>query len=71
MVADHYKDKVRACFIGKNAGGTLGAPLECKRGVWELTGYTDERKGVLPNDDLDLQLVWLNACEAHGVNVNA
>ena len=38
MVADHYKDKGRACFIGKNAGGTLGAPLECKRGVWEMTG---------------------------------
>lgn len=27
--------------------------------------------GVLPNDDLDLQLVWLNAAEEYGKNVNA
>ncbi len=71
MGIDQYRDKVRACFIGKNAGGTLGAPLECKRGVWELNGYINKSSGVLPNDDLDLQLVWLNACEAHGRNVNA
>ncbi len=28
-----YADKVRACFIGKNIGGTLGAPFEGKRGT--------------------------------------
>lgn len=66
-----YKDKVKACFIGKNIGGTLGAPLECKRGVWDLDYYINEIDRVLPNDDLDLQLVWLNACEAHGRKVCA
>lgn len=67
-----YKDKVRACWLGKNIGGTLGAPFECIRGVYDLEYYThDLSKGVLPNDDLDLQLAWLHAAEAYGKNVNA
>jgi len=67
-----YKDKVRACWLGKNIGGTLGAPFECIRGVYDITYYThDLSQGVLPNDDLDLQLCWLNAAEKYGREVNA
>lgn len=67
-----YADKVNACWLGKNIGGTLGAPFECIRGVYDIDYYThDISKGVLPNDDLDLQLVWLNAAEKYGRNVNA
>lgn len=67
-----YLDKVRACFLGKNVGGTLGTPFEGKRGVFDVTFYThDTSKGVLPNDDLDLQLVWLLAAEKYGPAVNA
>ena len=67
-----YIDKVHACWDGKNVGGTLGAPFECLRGVFELDGYTIKLDGEpLPNDDLDLQLVWLNAAEAHGSAVNS
>lgn len=67
-----YRDKVRACWLGKNIGGTLGAPFEGFRGVYELEYYThDLSRGVLPNDDLDLQLLWLNAAENYGRNVNA
>ncbi len=45
-----YSDKVRACFIGKNIGGTLGAPFEGKRGVFDVTYYThDLSYGVLPS----------------------
>ena len=59
-----YRDKVKACFLGKNIGGTLGAPFECIRGVYDIDYYThDLSLGVLPNDDLDLQLVWLNAAK--------
>ncbi|MBQ7916420.1 MAG: ADP-ribosylglycohydrolase family protein, partial [Firmicutes bacterium] len=72
LTFQEYKDKVRACWLGKNVGGTLGAPFECIRGVYDLDYYThDITKGVLPNDDLDLQLVWLNAAEKYGKNVNA
>jgi len=62
-----YKDKVRGCWLGKSIGGTLGAPFEALRGVLELDFYTqDLSKGTPPNDDLDLQLIWLNAAERHG-----
>ncbi len=72
LTFQEYKDKVRACWLGKNIGGTLGAPFECFRGVYDLTYYThDLSKGVLPNDDLDLQLAWLHAAEVYGKGVNA
>jgi ADP-ribosylglycohydrolase len=58
--------------MGKCIGGTLGAPFECKRGVFDVDFYTqDLTKGPIPNDDLDLQLVWLNAVEKYGRNLNA
>lgn len=67
-----YVNKVRACWLGKNIGGTLGAPLECRRGLFEVDYYLhDISQGVLPNDDLDLQIVWLNAAEKFGCNVNS
>lgn len=67
-----YRDKVTACWLGKNIGGTLGAPFEGFRGVYDISFYThDLNKGVLPNDDVDLQLIWLNAAERYGRNVNA
>lgn len=67
-----YLDKMRACWLGKNIGGTLGAPFEGRRGTVDLEYYThDLSLGVLPNDDLDLQLVFLIACEAYGKNVNS
>ncbi len=62
-----YTDKVKACFLGKNIGGTLGAPFEGVRGFVPVEYYThDLSKGVLPNDDLDLQLVWLGAAQLYG-----
>ena len=67
-----YQDKVEACFLGKNIGGTLGAPFECYRGVFDISYYTQDLKGKpAPNDDLDLQLVWLNAVERYSNRVNA
>jgi len=67
-----YCEKIRGCFLGKNIGGTLGAPFEGKRGVLDIDYYThDLSMGVLPNDDLDLQLVWLIAAERFGKSVNS
>ena len=62
-----FRDKVKACWLGKNAGGTLGAPFECRRGVFDVSFYTQDLQGEpLPNDDLDLQIIWLNAVEKYG-----
>lgn len=61
-----YKDKVYACWMGKNIGGTIGGPYEGKREVLDVKGFATKAKEPLPNDDLDLQLVWLQAVEFEG-----
>jgi len=67
-----YRDKVLGCWTGKNIGGVLGAPFEAKRQVNNVDFYTqDLSNGPPPNDDLDLQIVWLAAVERYGRNVNA
>jgi len=67
-----YKDKVMGCWAGKNIGGVLGFPYECLRQWNEIDFYTqDLSAGPPPNDDLDLQIVWLAAVERFGRFVNA
>lgn len=68
------KDKIYACWLGKNIGGTLGGPYEWSKTINNCTGFTSKPGSPLPNDDLDLQLVWLKAMEElgpHGVNSNS
>lgn len=72
LTLERYRSKLLGCWLGKNIGGTLGAPFECKRGTFDVTFYTQDLGGEpLPNDDLDLQLVWLNAVEKYGRALNA
>ncbi len=61
-------DKIMGCWNGKNIGGVLGAPLEGQRGVFDVQFYLqkDMDGNPPPNDDLDLQLVWLAAAEKYG-----
>lgn len=61
-----YLTKVKGCFIGKNIGGTLGGPFEGKKELLSIEGFTTPKGEPLPNDDLDLQLVWLQAMEDEG-----
>lgn len=67
-----YRSKVLGCWMGKNIGGTLGAPYEWKRQVNDVKFYSQDLGGnPLPNDDLDLQLIWLIALEHRGIDINA
>ncbi len=66
-----YKDKVKGCYLGKNIGGTLGAPFECFRGVYDIDFFMQDVSNPVPNDDLDLQFVWLSAIEHEGKNVDS
>lgn len=61
-----YKDKVYACWVGKNIGGTMGGPYEGVRKTLDIQGFATKPNEVLPNDDLDLQLIWLHAVEFEG-----
>ena len=55
-------------MTGKNIGGTLGAPFEGRREMQNVSFYAQDLAGEpAPNDDLDLQLIWLLAVEEQGV----
>ncbi len=67
-----YRKKVLGCWLGKNIGGTLGAPLEWRRQFNNVSFYTQDLGGEpLANDDLDIQLLWLVAMEEKGVDITA
>ena len=36
---EQYLEKVKSCWLGKNIGRTLGAPLEGKCGVFDVDYY--------------------------------
>lgn len=67
-----FRDRVYACWLGKNIGGTLGMPFEGKTDVNNLTFYTKIKVGEpAANDDLDLQILWLKAMEENNYRVDA
>ena len=53
-----YRKKVLGCWLGKAVGGTLGAPIEGWDGPHHLEFYDPVPTTMVPNDDLDLQVVW-------------
>ncbi|UKS28688.1 ADP-ribosylglycohydrolase family protein [Paenibacillus sp. HWE-109] len=67
---DYYRI-VYGGWLGKNIGGTLGAPVEGVKELLTLTYYPELPDGPLENDDLDLQLVWLHALEQYGPGLTA
>ncbi len=50
--------RMMGCWLGKAVGGTLGMPFEGHDGPLELTFYDPVPTTSLPNDDLDLQVLW-------------
>lgn len=63
---------MRACWIGKNIGGTMGGPYEHHIKILGVQGFSTPPNVVLPNDDLNLHLIWLYAMERFGFqNINA
>ncbi|WP_162341508.1 ADP-ribosylglycohydrolase family protein [Paenibacillus paridis] len=67
---DYYRI-VYGGWLGKNIGGTLGAPVEGIKELLQLEYYPELPDGPLENDDLDLQLVWLHALEQYGPGLTA
>jgi ADP-ribosylglycohydrolase len=61
-----FRDKVYACFLGKNIGGTLGMPVEGNREVHNFAFYTPVPREPAANDDLDLQMLWLKVVQERG-----
>jgi len=61
-----YLDKVYGCFLGKTVIGTLGAPFEGVKMPFDIPFKQEMVDAMLPNDDLDLQILWLDVLEKHG-----
>ena len=51
--------KILSGLLGKAIGGTLGAPFEGSEKVRDLDFYDPVPEGMVPNDDLDLQIMYL------------
>lgn len=56
--AESYRRKVLACWRGKAVGGTLGQSFEGLDGPIEVDYYFPVPDGMVPNDDLDVQVAY-------------
>ncbi len=66
-----YQDKVMAGWIGKSIGGVIGARLENHK---ELKSFSVDElwpDAMIPNDDLDLQVLWLEALQERGLYLSS
>lgn len=66
LTYEQYFDKVYGCWLGKCIAGTIGAPYEGMKQYLKLDYSPDLFKEMLPNDDLDLQVLWLEHWNAKG-----
>ncbi|MDD3153600.1 MAG: ADP-ribosylglycohydrolase family protein [Victivallaceae bacterium] len=55
------RKKILGAWLGKAVGGTLGQPWEGSNGPLALEFYDPVPTEMMPNDDLDLQVLW--ACK--------
>lgn len=61
--------RINGCWLGKAIGGTLGIPTEGEMERQNLSFYTPVPTAAPPNDDLELQLVWLHLVENGGASL--
>ncbi len=61
-----YLDKVHGGWLGKCLGGAAGAPVEGLKKIIDIAHYSEVFRQDLPNDDLDLQLLWLEVLQKKG-----
>lgn len=67
---EQYYKKLSGCYLGKVIGGTLGQPYEGKLGPHNLSYYDPIPTAMIANDDVDLQVVWVECIKRHGFPVN-
>lgn len=66
---NQYRSKVYGCFVGKCVGGTLGMKYEGNLDFNNVTYYDPVPTEMIPNDDLDLQVVNLETVLRTGLPV--
>lgn len=53
--------------MGKSLGGTIGAPMENHKARLDLKRHELWPPEIMPNDDMDIQIVWLEALQERGI----
>ena len=66
-----YLDRVNACWTGKSLGGIIGAPYECHKHFKPASVEQLWPKVLYPNDDLDIQVVYLEALQEKGLEITS
>lgn len=63
---EDYLNKINGCWLGKSIAGVIGAPFEDQKIFEELSWEKLWPKEIYPNDDLDIQIIWLEMLEEIG-----
>lgn len=71
MSYSEYLSKVHGGWLGKCIGGTIGTSMENNRELMNFTLDVVFPKEIPPNDDLDLQILWLKVLEDCGANITS
>lgn len=66
----NYQDKVLGCWLGKCFGGNIGCPFEGVKQRVHVEFTRDFAEKSIPNDDLDLQILWLDVLNERGLDIN-
>ena len=62
-------NKIYGCFIGKSIGGSIGGEFEGKKEFLKIQYKLPDK--IIANDDLDLQIVWLDILKKRGVKITS
>lgn len=57
-ITPSFRDRIMGCWFGKAVGGTLGQTFEGLEGPFEADFYFPIPTEMVPNDDLDLQVLY-------------
>lgn len=68
---DDLLDKIHGCWYGKCLGGAAGAQTEGIKKIIDMEDFEELFNPDLPNDDLDIQLLWLEVLENKGINITS
>lgn len=58
VTTSEYRRRVLGCWLGKAVGGTLGQTFEGLQGPLDADYYVPVPTQMVPNDDLDLQVLY-------------